>query len=102
LIYRASGDKAYDWIWLFCIVCFSIAGTLAWSALDWKRPSYQALHGWFHLFLRFAVGTQMISYGFAKVVPLEIPFPSLTRLVQPYGTFSPMGVLWSSVGASPA
>jgi len=104
LVYRGSGsgDKAYDWIWLFCIVCFSSAGTIAWSVLDRKRPNYGALHSWFHLFLRFAVGTQMISYGFAKVVPLQMSFPSLTRLVQPYGTFSPMGVLWSSVGASPA
>ncbi len=104
LVYTGSGsgDKAYDWIWLFCILCFSIAATLAWSILDRKRPDYTTLHKWVHLFLRFAVGTQMISYGFAKAVPLQMPFPFLNRLVQPYGSFSPMGVLWSSVGSSPA
>ena len=103
LVYTGSGsgDKAFDWIWLFCILCFSIVDTILWSVLDRKRLNYAVMHRWFHLFLRFAVGTQMITYGFAKVVPMQMPFPFLTRLVQPYGSFSPMGVLWSSVGASP-
>jgi hypothetical protein len=29
-----------------------------------------------------------------KAVPLQMPSPSLTRLLEPYGTFSPMGVLY--------
>jgi hypothetical protein len=44
----------------------------------------------------------MINYGMAKVIPLQMPYPSLTRLLQPFGTFSPMVVLWSSIGAAPA
>ena len=42
----------------------------------------------------------MIGYGFAKAFPLQMPAPSLTRLLEPYGNFSPMGVLWYSIGAS--
>jgi hypothetical protein len=38
----------------------------------------------------------------AKVIPMQMPFPYLTRLIEPFGNFSPMGVLWSSIGASPA
>src|SRR6202046_5549488 len=38
----------------------------------------------------------------AKFVPRQMPFPYLTKLLEPYGNFSPMGVLWSSIGASPA
>ncbi len=30
-----------------------------------------------------------------------MPYPQLTRLLEPYGNFSPMGVLWYSIGASP-
>jgi hypothetical protein len=37
-----------------------------------------------------------------KAIPLQMPFPYLTKLLEPYGNFSPMGVLWSSIGASPA
>ena len=44
----------------------------------------------------------MFLYGLAKAIPLQMPFPFLTRLLEPYGNFSPMAVLWSSVGASPS
>src|SRR5262249_59191874 len=45
--------------------------------------------------------TTMFSYGFIKMIPLEMLFPQLSRLIEPFGNFSPMGVLWASVGASP-
>ena len=35
-----------------------------------------------------------------KAIPLQMGEPSLTRLLEPYGNFSPMGVLWASIGAS--
>jgi hypothetical protein len=57
---------------------------------------------WFRVFMRFAVGATFISYGFVKVVPLQMPYPPLTRFVEPYGNFSMMGVLWYSIGASRA
>jgi hypothetical protein len=58
------------------------------------------LHKWFHLFLRFAAATTMVGYGMVKAFPLQMPAPNLTRLLERYGDFSPMGVLWYSVGAS--
>lgn len=33
---------------------------------------------------------------------MQMPFPFLRKLLERFGDFSPMGVLWSSVGASPA
>jgi hypothetical protein len=36
----------------------------------------------------------------SKAVPLQMPPTPLFRLVQPFGSFSPMGVLWSSIGAA--
>ena len=44
----------------------------------------------------------MIGYGFVKVIPTQMSYPSLTRLLQPFGTLSPMGVLWTSMGSAPA
>jgi len=97
-----SGDKTIDWIQAFCLLVAAVAGTAAWSLLDRRRPNYAALHKWYHLFLRFAVGSTMVSYGMVKVIPLQMPYPSLQRLVEPFGHFSPMGVIWYSIGASPA
>lgn len=104
LIYSGSGsgDKIFDWVLLFCLLVFSIVGTVVWSALDRKRLDYVILHKWFRVFIRFCLAGQMITYGIAKAVPLQMPFPYLTRLVERYGDFSPMGVLWSSIGASPS
>ena len=35
-----------------------------------------------------------------KWIPLQMPAPGLQRLLEPYGNFSPMGVLWFFIGAS--
>ena len=100
--FSGSGDKTFDWVLAFFLLVVSIMATGIWSALDRKRENYIVLYKWFRLFLRFALAGQMFAYGLSKAIPLQMPFPSLTRLLEPYGNFSPMGVLWSSIGASPA
>ena len=97
-----SGDKTYDWVHAFVLLVIAAALTLAWSVLARRAVNHVSAHKWYRLFLRFALGTTMLSYGFAKVFPLQMPFPSLARLLEPYGHFSPMGVLWASIGASPS
>ena len=96
-----SGDKTANWVAAFCLIVFAVLGTVVWSALDRKRAGHPTLDRWFRLFMRFAVGTTMLSYGMAKAFPLQMPYPPLTRLLEPFGNFSPMGVLWYSIGASP-
>jgi hypothetical protein len=66
-----------------------------------KRQNEVGLYKWFRPFLIICLAGQMLTYGFVKAVPLQMPYPYLTRLVEPFGNFSPMGVLWSSVGSSP-
>ena len=104
LIYSGSGsgDKTFDWVLAFCVLVAAVAGTCVWSVLDRKRPNYASLYKWLHLFVRVAVGSEFILYGMSKVVPLQMPYPFLAKLVEPFGSFSPMGMLWSSIGASPA
>jgi uncharacterized membrane protein YphA (DoxX/SURF4 family) len=95
-----SGDTMYDWVSAFCTLLIAAAGTAAWSVLGRRRGRYERLDRWFRVLMRFALGSTMISYGFAKVIPMQMPAPSLTRLLEPYGNFSPMGALWYSIGAS--
>jgi uncharacterized membrane protein YphA (DoxX/SURF4 family) len=96
-----SGDKTWDWVLMFCVLVISLLAAAIWSALDRQRPNYVTLHKWFRLGLRFALASQMLGYGLAKAVPLQMPFPYLYRLLEPYGNRSRMGVLWDSIGASP-
>ncbi|MFZ0213307.1 MAG: hypothetical protein WBE20_10690 [Candidatus Acidiferrales bacterium] len=97
-----SGDRLFDWLELPCILALAILGTLIWSILDRERESYSKMYSWFRVFIRFALSASMLSYGAAKILPLQMPFPNLNRLLEPYGNFSPMGVLWASIGASQA
>jgi hypothetical protein len=98
-----SGDKIFDWVQAFCLLVIALLATAGWTILDRRRECYGALHGWFHLFVRFALGATMVTYGASKAIPLQMGAgPSLGRLVEPFGHFSPMGVLWSFMGVSPA
>jgi len=95
-----SGDKTFDWVHAFCLLIIALATTVAWSIAARRTVNYVTAHKWYRLFLRFALGATMMSYGSAKVIPLQMPFPGLNRLLEPYGNLSPMGVLWASIGAS--
>src|SRR5579863_1866662 len=97
-----SADCMFGWVMTFCLLVIAIAATVVWSLLDRSRENYAELHKWFRLFLRFALAGRMITYGMVKVIPIQMPYPSLTRLLQPFGTLSPVGVLWSSMGSAPA
>ena len=44
----------------------------------------------------------MFGYGFAKLCLSQFAPPSPARLDQPIGESTPMGILWTFMGASPA
>lgn len=95
-----SGDKTIDWIHAFLLLVLSAAVTMVWSIVDRRRPNYRWMHKWFEVFLRLAAASTMVGYGMVKAIPLQMPAPQLTRLLERYGDFSPMGVLWYSIGAA--
>jgi hypothetical protein len=97
-----AGDKPIDYALALGLLVTASAITAIWSAVDWRRQSYPRLHAWFRLFLRLSVATSLAGYGWAKVFPLQMPFPPLSRLLDSYGHFSLMAVLWSQIGSSTA
>lgn len=101
MVETGSGDRVFDWVEVACILALALFGTLVWSVFDRKRVAYPRLLSWTRLLVRFALAATLLTYGAVKVFPLQMPFPGLQRLVEPYGDFSPMGVLWSAIGAAP-
>jgi hypothetical protein len=95
----ASGDDMFGWLTHFCMLLCAALAAVVWSPLDRRRDNHADLHKWFRVFIRFSLAGQMLQYGFAKAFPSQMPF-ALARLVEPFGGFSPMGVLWSFIGAS--
>ena len=101
-INSGSSDDMFGWVTAFCLLVIATAATVVWSLLDRSRENYAGLHKWFWLFVRFALAGRMITYGMVKVIPVQMRYPSLTRLLQPFGTFSPFGILVNSIGSAPA
>jgi hypothetical protein len=101
-INSGTGDGMFGWVTAFCVLMIATAATVVWSLLDRSRENYAGLHKWFRLFVRLALAAEMFSYGMVRVFLVEMRYPSLTRLVQPFGTFSPFGVFVNSLGAAPA
>ena len=96
-----SGDTAIHWIALLLMLLASLLGTVIWTALDRRRPHYQTLAAWLRFVIRLTLGMGMLSYGLAKVFPLQMPAPSIGILNEPLGMHSPMNLLWTFIGLNP-
>lgn len=99
---NGSGDTTFNYVQVFLIAVISAIVALVWSLADRRRPHYATLLGWLFIVMRYYLAIVMLTYGFAKVIKSQFPFPYLGRLVQPYGESSPMGLLWTFMGYSTA
>ncbi len=95
-----SGDNTYAYATLFMNFILAIIIALLWIVFDRKRESYNQLMYWFIVALRIFLIFFMFTYGFVKVIQLQFPYPSLTRMMQSLGEFSPMGLAWTYLGYS--
>jgi hypothetical protein len=95
-----SGDTMAQWASQVNWLLIALGATIVWTLLDRKRAHYARLSLWLRVYVRFGLATIMFGYGFAKIIPTQMPAPQLERLVEPWGEFSPMGVLWSFMGYS--
>jgi hypothetical protein len=101
-VFNGSGDRTFDYLVVACLLLIALVITIIWTLFDRKRPSYPTLYRWLNLYVRFSLGTAMIGYGAFKVISSQFPAPTLDRLMQSYGESSPMGLLWTFMGASEA
>ncbi len=99
-VFNGSGDRAFDYLLVACLLLISLVIAVIWTIFDRKRLSYPTLYRWLNIYVRFALGTTMIGYGAFKVISSQFPPPTLDRLMQSYGDSSPMGLLWTFMGSS--
>ena len=96
-----SGDSSISWIAAGVMLAVALLATLLWRALDRRSVAYPGLFGWFRFTLRLTLGFAMLTYGLAKVFPLQMGPPSLAVLNEPFGNISPMTLLWTMIGYNP-
>lgn len=97
---NGSGDTSYNYVLLLFIVLLAGFGCLIWSIFDSKRNNYNKLYYWLIVLVRFYVAFTLMMYGSIKVIQLQFPQPYLSRLLQPFGEASPMGLVWTFLGFS--
>jgi uncharacterized membrane protein YphA (DoxX/SURF4 family) len=97
---NGSGDTTYDYVKALLYLVVSVAAALVWSVLDRKRDGYQRLYEWLRLYVRLNLAAAMVSYGAFKVIPSQFPSIGQWQYLEAYGDASPMGILWTFMGAS--
>jgi hypothetical protein len=103
-VYKPNSFRDTHYLYLVLLGCLLITAliTVIWSVLDRKRPEYTRLHGLFRIFLRYSLSYMILLYGMDKVIKLQFPAPSLSRLIENYGDSSPMALMWTFMGFSTA
>ena len=97
-----SGDHTYAYVTLFINITLCLLISFLWILLDKRRKSYNQIFYWFVVCLRVFLVYNMLYYGSFKIIQLQFPYPSLTRMLEPLGGFSPMGLAWTFLGYSKA
>ena len=95
-----SGDTTCNWVQFAAHIAVATVATVVWSVIDRKRTSHPWLRDGLWIAMRFVLASAMFGYGFGKVHGLQLPAPDVARLPQEYGQSSPMGLLWTFMGAS--
>jgi hypothetical protein len=95
-----SGDTTYNYVQILCFLILAAVTTAVWTVLDRKRPESTRLEAGLRLYVRFALAAAMLLYGAYKVIPSQFALPFPSQLVEPFGESSPMGLLWTFMGAS--
>lgn len=97
-----GGDTVFHYTRIFSIFLISVLAGLLWMIAEGKRRSYKDFLYWTTVYVRYYLAYNMLDYGFSKVFNIQFAplFPNLNTLVEPYGEFSPQGLLWNFMGYS--
>ena len=98
--FTGSGDTTFHYVQTLLFALVALVAAVVWSVTDRRRAHYHSLYLGLRVLVRLRLGIALIGYGTAKVIPSQFPPLPLERLVQSFGDASPMGLLWSFMGAS--
>jgi uncharacterized membrane protein YphA (DoxX/SURF4 family) len=82
------------------VIVLAMAGTIVWSVLDRRRPSYPRLVAGARVYLRHYLAWIALVYGLSKVFKMQFPDPLVSTLDQRVGDISPMRLFWTFMGYS--
>lgn len=100
--YSGTSDALFQWVNNWCILVLAFAGGIIWACFDQRRRRDPLVRAVVRVYVRYVLGATMLLYGLNKLLHLQMDFPGLERLIQPYGEITPKGLLWDFMGYSAA
>ena len=84
---------------------FSVFLGLLWtglaSLLRKEQGNYNRLYYWLNVIVRYRAGLGIIGFGFTKLFPVQMPYPSYGILDTDYGDLTAQKIFWLSFGIVP-
>jgi hypothetical protein len=82
------------------LVSLVLASVWSWLVRNSARKEYTVVDYWLRLFVRYWVAITILGYGYIKVYPAQMPYPSLSNLHTLIGETAPYRYYWAIVGLS--
>lgn len=79
----------------------SIVVALIWGVFDRKRKEYNVLFYWLRVVVRYRAALGIIGFGFLKLYPAQMPYPSLGILNSDFGDLTQQKIYWMSIAIVP-
>jgi hypothetical protein len=91
-----------NWVITF-LISVGIAGIWSAIVLSIRRDvkNYDLLYYWLRVIVRYRAGIGIIGFGFTKLLPVQMPYPSEGILNTDFGDFTPQKIFWLSIGIVP-
>lgn len=90
--------------WVFILLVATVIG-LIWTAIIRIRRAeprdYNLLYYWLRVIVRYRAGIGIIGFGFTKLLPTQLPYPSLGLLNTNFGDLTAQKIYWLSIGIVP-
>src|SRR5690606_23705735 len=73
-----------------------------WTILDRdnKCTEYNPLYYWLRVIVRYRIGIGLVAFGFVKLFPVQMSFPSIANLNTDIGDYAAFKLYWQIVGVS--
>ena len=91
-----------NWV-ITLLISIGVAGLWTALVLGIKRDvkNYDLLYYWLRVIVRYRAGIGIIGFGFTKLLPVQMPYPSDGILNTDFGDFTPQKIFWLSIGIVP-
>lgn len=90
-----NGDVAEEFGRLFLAVVIGAVVAIWWTGADRRKPRAAWVPETLRVMLRYSIALGLLSYGIAKLLPMQFPPIADFTLRQRVGDLSPMALLWT-------